>query len=181
MDHMYNSQDPSKLPYAVRAVGEKPKFFIYSGKSKNKIVPSTGSTSKKLILHNIVYETLVEGISDAVGREDFRGLIGISYTIDNEEYHIVFALWYAKKENMYFLTSLGQYSSSSYRKAIENFQKNAFEDKYLHIKLAPIHKSGLDDLENKLLMTNLSKASVFLLKDTISSAQTLSEGRKAFG
>lgn len=141
------------------------KFNIYYGKGNSKLRQSGETTL--LPIQYVVYETLVKGISSAIQNRDFKGAMLIDYELNGEKHHIVFAMWYSKTDHIYFLTSLGQYSSRDFRRGMRHFKTaNAYR---LNIKLAPIHPEGLIDLKDKLVRSNLSGANVCLIVDTIIS------------
>lgn len=141
------------------------KFNIFRGKANSR--RSCSGESTLLPVQYLVYETLVNGISTAVHEKDFQGVMGIDYEMGNEQYHIVFAMWYSKFQHLYFLSSLGQYSTSAFNQGMAQFKKS--HEYRLKIKLAPIHTEGLANLREKLLRSNLSGANVCIIEDTLAN------------
>ena len=139
------------------------KFNIFRGKGNSKQRWSNESTL--LPIQYLVYETLVNGISSAIHGKDFKGVMGINYEVGGEEYHIVFAMWYSKSKRIYFLSSLGQYSSAVFDQGMQQFKRT--NEVRLKLKLAPIHAEGLTNLQEKLAQSNLSGANVCLIEDTL--------------
>ncbi|MGH8548887.1 MAG: hypothetical protein ACRERU_09860 [Methylococcales bacterium] len=156
-----NHPDRTAAPPAPK----REKFNIYYGKGNSKLLQSGETTL--LPIQYVVYETLVRGISSAIQNRDFKGAMLIDYELNGEKHHIVFAMWYSKTDHIYFLTSLGKYSSRDFRRGMRHF-KTANEYR-LKIKLAPIHPEGLADLREKLVRSNLSGANVCLIDATIES------------
>ncbi len=154
---------PTRSPW--RLIPTQAKFNIYHGKGNSRL--RHGRETRLLPIQYLVYETLVNGISSAIQQQDFKGAILIDYELDGEKYYIVFAMWYSKSEQIYFLSSLGQYSSSDFYRWMQQF-KTANEYR-LKIKLAPIHQEGLANLKDKLARANLSGANVCLIEETITS------------
>ena len=136
-------------------------FNIYRGKSSC----AKGTESKRLPVQFLVYETLVDGISSATKHKDFRGVMVINYLLQGEEFNIVFAMWYSKPAHMYFLTSLGQYSATLFQKDIE--KSRAGNHTHFQIRLSPIHPAGLENLAEKLEHSNLSRANVCIMENTV--------------
>jgi hypothetical protein len=153
----------NRLPYAYGAYSTDPNFTIYMGKDKHKLKHRL--CNNQLPIHNIVYETLVEGIESATEDKDFKGVLTVRYQYKREPHSIVFAMWFSTKHHLYFLTSLGQYSLDSYKKEIEQFKTSQAAD--IHIQLSLIHRSGLEHLQSKLAKSNLPRANVCLLENTI--------------
>lgn len=139
------------------------KFNIFRGKGNSKRRCSDQSTL--LPVQYLVYETLVSGISSAIHGNDFKGVMATNYEVDGEEYHIVFAMWYSKSQHIYFLSTLGQYSSAAFDQGMQQFKRT--HEYRLKIKLAPIHAEGLTNLQEKLARSNLSGANVCLIEDTL--------------
>ena len=156
----------NRLPYAYGAYSNDPNFTIYMGKDKHKLKHRL--CNNQLLIHNIVYETLVEGIESATEDKDFKGVLTVRYQYNEKQHSIVFAMWFSTKHHLYFLTSLGQYSLDSYKKEIEQFKTSQAAD--MHIKLSLIHRSGLEHLQSKLAKSNLPRANVCLLENTICPA-----------
>lgn len=148
----------ARYPHAIQE-----NFNIYYGKANSKFQNDPDTTL--LSIQYIVYETLVRGIQTASQHPDFKGAMLSDYELDGEKYFIVFAMWYSQTKHIYFLTSLGQYSSSEFGREMRHF-KIANENR-LKIKLGPIHPEGLADLKRKLVLSNLSGANVCLVEDTI--------------
>jgi hypothetical protein len=153
----------SRLPYAYGAYSNDPNFTIYMGKDKHKLKHRL--CNNQLPIHNIVYETLVDGIESVAADKDFKGVLAVRYQHNGKQHSIVFAMWFSTKHHLYFLTSLGQYSLDSYEKEIEQFKISRETD--IHIKLSLIHRSGLEQLQSKLAKSNLPRANVCLLENTI--------------
>lgn len=153
----------NRLPSAYGAYSNDPNFTIYMGKDKHKL--KRRLCNNQLPIHNIVYETLVEGIESATEDKDFKGVLTVRYQYNGRQHSIVFAMWFSRKHHLYFLTSLGQYSLDSYEKEIEHFKTRQATN--MHIKLSLIHRSGLEHLQSKLAQSNLPRANVCLLENTI--------------
>ena len=153
----------NRLPYAYGAYSNDPNFTIYMGKDKHKLKHSL--SHNQLPIHNIVYETLVDGIESVTADKDFKGVLTVRYQYNGTEHSIVFAMWFSRKHHLYFLTSLGQYSLDSYEKEVEQFKTSQAAN--IHIKLSLIHRSGLEHLQSKLAKSNLPRANVCLLENTI--------------
>ena len=151
---------------AIMAHANADKFTIFHGKASPKF-NSDGETTL-LPIQYVVFDTLVKGIHSAIQNRDFKGAILIDYDLNGEEYHIVFAMWYSKNDHIYFLSSLGQYSTRDFHRGMSQFKRA--NDYSLKIKLAPIHREALADLQEKLVRSNLSGANVCLIDDTIQPA-----------
>ena len=148
---------------AIKRNANAEKFTIFHGKASAKFSPDGETTL--LPIQYVVFDTLVTGIRSAIQNRDFKGAILIDYDLNGEEYHIVFAMWYSKNDRIYFLSSLGQYSTREFHRGMRRFKRaNEYS---LKIKLAPIHREALTDLQEKLARSNLSGANVCLIDDTI--------------
>lgn len=155
-----SASDPSTDPSKFSDV-HNPSFNIYRGKPSC----SNSTASKRLPIQFLVYETLVDGISSATKHKDFRGVMALSYQLHGEEFNIVFAMWYSKPAHMYFLTSLGQYSATLFQEDIE--KSRATNHAHFQIRLSPIHPAGLKNLAEKLEHSNLSRANVCIMENTV--------------
>lgn len=155
--------------FGIHTASLPEKFRIYHGKANAKI--GLDDESRRLAIQYVVYDTLVKGIHSAIRQPDFKGALITDYELNGEQYHIVFAMWYSRLSHIYFLTSLGQYSTRDFLRRMRHF-KVANESR-LTIKLAPIHPQGLANLMEKLLRSNLSGANVCLLEDTIEPSNCL--------
>ncbi|MGR9107164.1 MAG: hypothetical protein ACU843_09570 [Gammaproteobacteria bacterium] len=158
--------DPDRHAPLLATIAEK--FNIYHAKGSSKAYH--GPESRLLAIQYVVYDTLVTGIHSAIRDPDFKGAILTDYELHGEEYHIVFAMWYSQTQQLYFLTSLGQYSSGDYRRGMRRFKTE--NQARLQIKLAPIHAEGLVNLKEKLARSNLSGANVCLIEDSLESGRT---------
>ncbi|MEE9396058.1 MAG: hypothetical protein V3V31_03500 [Methylococcales bacterium] len=143
----------------------KSKFSIYFAQQRQR--REEQSQSKQLILGNTIYDTLVDGIDEAIREKDFRGILKIKYDLNGEMGHLIFALWFCPKTKTHFLTSLGQHSESSYHNDVERYQNGTHSGNRMHIRLFPIHSYVLDELEGLLDKTHLSQANVMILKETV--------------
>lgn len=152
--------------FADTALHQSRNFTIYLGKNKHK--HGVPISNNRLMIQNIVYETLVEGIGSAPMDEDFKGVMTVGYRHDEQDHSIVFAMWFSAKNHLYFLTSLGQYAFETYQKQIEQFR--SAHDSGLCIKLSLIHRAALENLQAKLAKSNLPKANICILQDTIQPA-----------
>ena len=140
---------------------DSPSVNIFRGKSRRISEPK----SKRLRIKFLIYDTLVTGISTATDHNDFCGVTSINYTHQNQEYTMVFAMWYSQSEQRYFLMSLGQFSPLLIRRDIENFKgKNR---NHFKIRLNPIHPDGLENLDNKLQRTNILRANVCIVENAV--------------
>ncbi len=142
-------------------------FKIFTGKPRTCGDPD----SKKLPVQFLIYDTLVCGIDSAAKHKDFRGVMGIGYTLQGENFKIIFAMWFSSREHMYFLTSLGQFSANLLRKDLANFK--AKNRKSFHIQLHPIDPAGLENLAAKLHCSNLSRANVCIMQNTVAWPPTI--------
>lgn len=153
-----------------RASGIEARYSIFSGKALFNNNPE--SEKKQLRIGNTIYDTLVTGVSAIRDREDFRGIIKLKYNLESEKFYMVFALWYSISDRSYYLTSLGQYSDRSYQNDLKRYSRNGSSKKNLHITLSPIYKQGLVNLEQKLFEANITRASVCLMRETISARES---------
>lgn len=137
---------------------------IYSGKlptSRNRFF------DRQLRIGNTVYHTLVSGISEVTRHGDFKGLMKVRYLYRGEIYVAVFAMFFCPNSSRYFLTTLGQYSMQNYQYQLANHRTGKCRNERFSIRLSPIFHAQLPELKKNLLHTNLSRASVCLLKETL--------------
>jgi len=143
----------------------KSKFSIYFAQQRQR--REDQSQNKQLVVGNMIYDTLVNGIGNAISEKDFRGILKIKYDLNHEMGHLIFALWFCPKTKTHFLTSLGQHSESSYHNDIERYQNGTHSSNRMHIRLYPIDSDILANLEKLLDKTHLSQANVVILKETV--------------
>jgi len=143
----------------------KSKFSIYFAQQRQQ--REDQHQSKQLVVGNMIYDTLVDGIDKAISERDFRGILKIKYDLNQEMGHLIFALWFCPKTKTHFLTSLGQHSESSYHNDIERYQNGTHSSNRMHIRLFPIDSDILANLKMLLDKTHLSQANVVILKETV--------------
>lgn len=118
----------------------------------------------QLRIGNATYHTLISGVTKLTLRIDFKGLMKVRHTNQGETHIVVFAMFYCPNSSRYVLTSLGQYSMRSYQRELADHRTGERRNKRFSIQLSPILRTHLPELKRNLLHTNLSRASVCLLK-----------------
>lgn len=140
------------------------RISIYSGKLSAK---TKQFIDRRLRIGNTIYQTLVGGVTEITQQIDFKGLMKVPYTHQDETYTVIFTLFFCPDSATYFLTSLGQYSMRNYQRQLANHRAGARQNERFSIQLSPINRTHLPELKKSLLHTNLSRASVCLLKETL--------------
>lgn len=140
-------------------------FTIYFGKLKfhQKLVWD----SRNLRIGNTIYETLVDGISSAKQKKGFQGILEIDFEWSGETHNIVFSLWFSSHSQSFFLATLGKYTSTSYQQDLAHFKEYCSVNNKFRIQLYPIPRHFLVNLSERLAASNISKADVCILEETL--------------